>query len=215
MSKSIYLIFLFLFVHMNVSAQGLKGKFKVMEVTPNGVMVAGKVVERYDTLDGNGAVVWRKSNAHMILKPLADISFKGKEERLSCVFYKGVLYKVCNIYKNSQECKNQKLLWWMKRNESSSKGGGMIFVGEHFMYEDELVIELPGRLMSGQGYKFESVSTGRCFYSKNHDKSPLILITRDMLDSVGFDGGPVKLKVYFINNYDEKLVTELMVVTVK
>ena len=59
------------------------------------------------------------------------------------------------------------------------------------------------------------MSTGRCFYSKNHDKSPLILITRDMLDSVGFDGRSVKLKVYFVNNYDENLVTELMVITVK
>lgn len=215
MSKSIYLVFLFLFVHMNVSAQGLKGKFKVMEVTPNGVMVAGKVVERYDTLDGNGAVVWRKSNAHMILKPLADISFKGKEERWSCEFYKGVLYKVRDIYKNSQNHKNKKLLWWMKRNKSSGKGVNEFSDGELFMYEDELVIELPGRLMSGQGYKFESVSTGRCFYSKNHDKSPLILITRDMLDSVGFDGRSVKLKVYFVNNYDENLVTELMVITVK
>lgn len=213
MSKSIYLIFLFLLVHMNVNAQGLKGKFKVMEVTPNGVMVAGKVVERYDTLDGNSAVVWRKSNAHMILKPLANISFKGEEEKWSCEFYKGVLYKVRNIYnyKNSQE----KLLWWMKRNESSSKGVNEFSDGELFMYEDELVLELPGRLMNGQGYKFESVSTGRCFYSKNHDKYPLILITRDMLDSVGFDGGSVKLKVYFINNYDERLVSELMVITVK
>jgi hypothetical protein len=200
---------------MNVNAQGLKGKFKVMEVTPNGVMVAGKVVERYDTLEGNGAVVWRKSNAHMILKPLADTSFKEKGEKWPCEFYKGVLYKVRDIYKNSQIHKNEKLLWWMKRNKSSGKGGDVIFDGEHFMYEDELVIELPGRLMNGQGYKFESVSTGRCFYSKNHDKYPLILITRDMLDSVGFDGEPVKLKVYFINNYDEKLVTELMVVTVK
>ncbi len=215
MSKSIYWVFLFLFVHMNVSAQGLKDKVKVMEVTPNGVMVAGKVVERYDTLDGNGAVVWRKSNAHMILKPLADTSFKEGGEKWPCEFYKGVLYKVCNIYKNSPDYKNRKLLWWMKRNKSSGKGGDVNFAGEHFMYEDELVIELPGRLMSGQGYKFESVSTGGCFYSKNHDKSPLILITRDMLDSVGFDGEPVKLKVYFINNYVEELVPELMVITVK
>lgn len=214
MSKSIYLVFLFLFVHVNVSAQGLKDKVKVMEVTPNGVMVAGKVVERYDTLEGNGAVVWRKSNAHMILKPLADTSFKEKGEKWPCEFYKGVLYKVRDIYKNSQIHKNKKLLWWMKRNKSSDKGV-VDFSGEHFMYGDELVIELPGRLMSGQGYKFESVSTGGCFYSKNHDKSPLILITRDMLDSVGFDGEPVKLKVYFINNYDEKLETELMVITVK
>jgi hypothetical protein len=200
---------------MNVNAQGLKSKYKVMEVTPNGVMVAGKVVERYDTLEGNGAVVWRKSNAHMILKPLADTSFKEKGEKWPCEFYKGVLYKVRDIYKNSQIHKNEKLLWWMKRNKSSGKGGDVIFDGEHFMYEDELVIELTGRLMSGQGYKFESVSTGGCFNSKNDDKSPLILITRGMLDSVGFDGEPVKLKVYFINNHDKKLKTESMVITVK
>lgn len=213
MSKSIYLVFLSLFVYMNVNAQGLKDKVKVMEVTPNGVMVAGKVVERYDTLDGNGAVVWRKSNAHMILKPLADIFDEMP-------FYKGCVYRIyCGPEENSRE--RYDLLWWIKycntAAKSSKKGNddGKVFDREHFMYGDELVIELPWRLMSGQGYKFESVSTGGCFYSKNHDKYPLILITRDMLDSVGFDGRSVKLKVYFVNNYDENLVSELMVITVK
>lgn len=212
MSRGVCLVFLFLFVCMNINAQGLKGKFKVMEVTPNGVMVAGKVVEQYDTLELNGTVVWLKSKAHMNLKSLAN-SFDEMP------IYKGNVYRIyCGPEENS--LKRLDLFWWIKHYNASYKGPSKsdrnVFDGEHFMYEDSLVIELPEKLSDGEGYEFVSQVNGMSFYSANHEEYPLILITKKMLDSIGCDGEMIKLKVLFINNNNKpRKISDSMIIRIR
>lgn len=70
---------LFIFgLWINISAQ----KFVVVNVTPKGVCISGKVIERKDTIDWNEKITWlKKENCSMVVMPLNDIKYKDKHGR--------------------------------------------------------------------------------------------------------------------------------------
>lgn len=216
-------ILLSLLVSISATAQDAEYTFRIMNVTPNGVMISGKTMVQYDTYNETETIQWLKNDASMVVKPLMDYPLDNQR-----IWYKGISAKV-----SSKDKKGQKpdMFWWIKKNMTSSKGsskgkrtfswecyrplcsGNSTFDAEFLMYGNELIIELPEVLKEGEGYEFVSIETGKSFGCMKDDEKPLILITRDMLDSVGFNGKSIRLKVLYHNYYNQpKVVSESMTI---
>lgn len=197
---------LFIFgLWINISAQ----KFVVVNVTPKGVCISGKVIERKDTIDWNEKITWlKKENCSMVVMPLNDIKYKDKHGRQQewLAFTKRTVSAIDGMDEKDN------FFWWLVYNTAMTKGG-VGFNNKFYMYEDELVIELPNVLKEGEGYQFVSLFNGKSFYCDYDDEKPLIYITRKMLDSIGFDGKSIRLKVLYINNYNPpKEITDSMII---
>ena len=198
---------------MNIRAQETKYDCKVMNVTPNGVKIAGRVVQQYDSIYSGQTVEWLKENAKIEIKPLQNLKYNyiiaGKE--YDDILYKGVIYTARPLPHRDK----YSLLWWIKFNKASYKSTKIpdsLFGKEFDMYEDELIIEVPEVLKKGQGYRFESISNGKSFYSRYNNEKPLIMITRNSLDSIDFDGDSIVLRVYYSDNNIEQLLTDSMII---
>ena len=210
MKRLINFIALVLFVSANCVAQDANHTFRIMNLTPDGVKISDKIVEQYDCFNETEKITWLKKPSSMIVKPQVDIRYVDLENKQR-IWYKGVTAKVNSSDKNHEK---SDLFWWIKYNKSSSKGNEEFsFDGEFLMFENELIIEIPEILDKGQGYMFVSLENGKSFYSINEDSKPLIMITRDKLDSIGFNGKAIKLKVLYLNYYNEpKVVSESMTI---
>ena len=204
MKRIISLLVLNLVVSLFASAQNTNHTtFRIMNVTPNGVKISGKIKKQYDTFNEIDKIQWLTSPASMVVSPLTDMPNKY-------VWYKGVSRKMsAGDVDNGTDL----LFWWIKFNKSSAKGS-INFNQEFLMYGNELIIELPEVLKEGEGYEFVSLETGKSFGCKKEDQKPLIMITKDMLDSVGFNGKSIRLKVLYHNYYNQpKVVSESMIIT--
>ena len=192
-----------------VSAQSTLNIFRIMNVTPGCVKISGKVVVRYDYFNETEKIEWLNDNANMVVKPLNDYMDKASNQ---CLWYKGITVKVSASDKYNPEKPN--LFWWIKYNRTSTKGNiGELFVGEYDMYGDELIVELPQVLKDGQGYGFVSLENEKSFFCEKDDKKPLIRITREMLNSIGFNGDSIALKVYYYNyKNDPELISDSMII---
>ena len=209
----------------SATAQDAKYTFRIMNVTPNCVMISGKTMVQYDTFDETETIQWLKNDASMVVKPLMDYPLDNQR-----IWYKGISAKV-----SSEDEKGPKpdMFWWIKKNMSSSKGSpngeevsswqcyrplkpwNSIFDAEFDMYGNELIIKLPEVLKEGEGYEFVSFETGQSFGCIKEDQKPLIMITKEMLDSVGFNGKSIRLKVLYHNYYNPpKVVSESMIIRV-
>lgn len=207
---SIILLLCFV-VYANILAQSKENIFEVLNVSPNRVKISNKVAKEEDTFNETENIEWCDKNAIMVVAPIKDVLFKGE-----IIWYQGVSVKVkaldCGFAENS---KRSNLFWWIKYNKSSCKSGAdpYLFRKEYYMFRNELVIELPNVLKEGEGYQFVSLSNGKSFYCDYDDEKPLIYITRKMLDSIGFDGKSIRLKVLYINNYNPpKEITDSMII---
>jgi hypothetical protein len=157
--------------------------------------------------------VWLRSDANMVVKPLNDILPHGKIET---TWYKGITAKVSATDTLNKE---QNLYWWIVLNRTATKGLHVLdwrrFIGdrEYHMYEDELIIELQEVLKDGQGHEFVALKNGKSFYCEKDNKRPFIRITRKMLDSIGFNGDSITLKVYYYNyKSDPKLISDSLTI---
>ena len=209
MKRIANLFLLCLLISANVAAQDARIEFKIMDVTPNGLKISGKVAERYQIYYSDDELVWLKENASMVVKPQADLHFKD-EYGNPCIWYKGVTKKISAKDRNNP--REPSLFWWLVFNGAISKGGNVDFAEEFTMFEDELIIEIPEVLKENQWYKFESLETGKSFVSEKDEKKPLIRITRQMLDSIGLNGDSVTLKVIYLNHYVKSDVTDSMII---
>lgn len=205
--KKIINVSVLLLMCLNIAAQNPRHEFRIMHVSPNGVKIADKVMEEYDLFNETQEIKWLKPDASMVVKAQTDIPFTPQGGKTQMWWYKGTSLKV--RAKDSFGKKNN-LFWWIKLNKANAKGNAD-FSQKFDMYENELIIELPEVLKKNQGYRFESISNGKSFFSINEDEKPLIKITREFLDSIGFDGDSIVLKVYYYNGHNiPKLISDSM-----
>lgn len=197
-----------LLICLNIAAQNPRHEFRIMHVTPNGVKIADKVMKKYDLFNETQEIKWLKSDASMVVKAQTDIPFTPQGGKTQMWWYKGTALKV-----RAKDHFGQKdnLFWWIKLNKANAKGNAD-FSQKFDMYENELIIEVPEVLKKGQGYRFESISNGKSFYSRYNNEKPLIMITRNSLDSIDFDGDSIVLRVYYSDNNIEQLLTDSMII---
>jgi len=181
-----------------MSAQTGDVPFMIIQVQPNTVKINGSFAERFQHISSRDTITWESTNDFMIIMPLEDYPYTdiyGEQ----CTWYANVTSQV-----SAQDETGYKpeFLWWIKYNKSSAKGSEYSFDNTFYMFDNKLIIQRPYVLKINKGYEFVSLSNGKSFNSANEDSKPLIMITRNKLDSIGFDGESIILRVihHEINN---------------
>lgn len=185
------------------STQNRNDTLKIMDITPNAVEISGVVKKQYDYFNPSEQIEWKTTNAIMKVKAQVDLKYKdskGNDE----IWYKSTIRTI--LAADNKTSNKFSIRWWIRHNPTMSKGNSSIFENTFEMYEDELVIIIPKILEKGEGYRFESVINGKSFYCEKHDEKPLIRITKEMLDSIGFNKKSIELYVWYVNYYDEDKV---------
>jgi len=172
-------------------AQNKDVSFMIIRVLPNTVKINGTFAVQSQKITMHDTITWASENDSMIIMPLENytyIDIEGKQK----TWYANVTSKVSAQDKTGGK---QGFFWWIKYNKSSAKGIEYSFDNEFYMFENKLIIQRPNILEKNEGYEFVSLSNGKSFCSFNEDSEPLIMITMEKLNSIGFDGESIKLRV--------------------
>lgn len=218
MKRIISAVLTILIVSINASAQKklVQDKeltLKIMDLTPGGVTISGKEKKKYECFKSNEPIEWLKQDAYIVIKIPEDITDIDLEGNYITLLYAGETPRLC-----AKDIKDDNNWFWIFVKGTISKGTIVKNITQYFsrvfdMYEDELIIVLPEVLAEGAWYIFESLENGKSFYCLKEDQKPLIKITREMLDSIDFNGKQIKLRVWYKNGYNpRKAITDCMII---
>lgn len=208
--KRVILILVILLSTTIVSiCQSRETQFVIVNPPSRTILVNDKTAEVKQIITDKDSITWLSDDANMRIMPLSDYIYEDASGHRQ-TWYKGVVYGISPL---PGEKKKNNLFWWIKYNKSSTKGIELSFDQTFFMLDDTLTIERPKVLDKGEIFEFVSIDNGRSFCAVNDKTKPLIYITKGMLDSIGFDGKTIMLKVVFHDRIDDTIFANSMIIT--
>lgn len=209
MKRVILILILLLSTEKLSICQSKEPQFMIVNIQSQTVLVNEEPAEVKQIITGKDSITWLSDDADMRIMPLSDYIYEDSSNHKQ-TWYKGVVYGISPI---PSEKKNNNLFWWIKYNKSSTKGIEFSFDQIFFMNDDTLIIERPMVLNKDEKFEFVSIENGRSFCAVNDKTKPLIYITKDMLNSIGFDGTTIILKVIFHDRIDATIFANSMIIT--
>lgn len=184
-----------LLMSFTVTKNENKASFKVVNYNSNLIYVDGKEIALGMTLTPNSQIDFKYTGPHNLFVELLNVGDDyvieyGNGNVRKDVWKKGD-YRV--VY-SKKERKKADLFWWILKNRTSTKGGGLFgdveyVIGEERTFRIEDTIKIPAK----QYYQFDVIggeNNGKKFLALPDSTDPAIWISRDLLKKHGISLNP-------------------------